>query len=333
MQTLCSDEIRVPRVLGFSSKTKEFDSEVPWEWIVLERLEGDNLANTWDSLSPKQKAYTSERLARIVVSMRSLLTLQSLGIATQSPSLIGNLSLIPNNRESHITGTDHKHFSILDSPVTRIYVSNILNGPPASSSYLEYTRSWLHLQMDRLQQPEIGYEFAYALHLERLPRLRNLQNIVEEHTGIAKINSDRRWKPVFTHGDFNPQNILLHRAESGITDEVDISILDWEWAGFFPPHIEWDAGLNDLTELIGDSDAKSTFMNVLHASNIITPDTADVEDWECAINMSRLIECVMPWWLGGYPADGGDGDLKKAVEEKRLRAVSELDSLLLFFGA
>lgn len=53
------------------------------------------------------------------------------------------------------------------------------------------------------------------------------------------------YKPVFTHGDVRPANIMVDKAESG--EWKVVGIVDWERAGFYPEYWESVEMTNNLT--------------------------------------------------------------------------------------
>ncbi|TDL29208.1 hypothetical protein BD410DRAFT_8510 [Rickenella mellea] len=336
VRKLCSEHIRVPRILGFSSRkgSELGGTPIPWEWILSERIHGASLNDAWAGLDDQQKVVVAEKLVSIIIHMRTDITLQSLGLDQQDTACYGNLSLTPPDLNITWPGHDHLSFRFDDpSMKSNIYISNILNGPPPSRTYLQYVHSLLEAEINQLELQENRSKFANTLTEQRLPRLRSLLGRIHEHPALLHLEKSGNWQPVFTHGDFQPPNIFISPPKSEKDDQVDLTILDWEWSGFFPPHIEWDAGIYNLVDFFGDSPARAAFTATLDTAGIKSPGTIPQGEWESAVKITRLTECVVPWWLGGYPDDGGEGPTRKILEEKRMEAVLELDGLLSFFDA
>jgi hypothetical protein len=76
---------------------------------------------------------------------------------------------------------------------------------------------------------------------------------------------------VFTHRDFSPRNALVLFPQDSGDGDVDslVKVLDWEWAGLFPPHVEWEAGLMSclssfLNLVLPPSDELSQLTSVMY---------------------------------------------------------------------
>jgi hypothetical protein len=302
---------------------------------------------------------------------------------------------------------------------SRITIGQSLHSIPPSSTFLTDAILSLSHQVEKLRSPPTNGMFVNQLQLAYLPRLEKLLSRLKDLTTsegasarddrgctvldiLKRVNEDPRWAPVFTHGDFQPQNILIdiqhtdttpssHSVSSSSSDarnkpqrRVEITVLDWEWSGFFPPHVEWDAGLSNLLDFLSsssspssspapdsrlhsgsqpnlDSDSTATlegsslkerFLSILHHHSVLTPppyplsesapESEDgAEGWKTVMNLLRLTELVVPWWLQGYEKTNEDGkteskgasegQYEEDVLQKRDGASQELDSLLGFF--
>lgn len=317
---------------------------LPWEWVLLEKVDGLVLSSLWPSLSGEQKLRVAKKIADIVVELKAI----PLHSFTQpsSRTLIGNLSFTPLQEET-CSGHDHTSIPLDESvfhPPGQIHISSILNGPAPTSSYTAYIRSLLEKEIRSLSTLSAPPPFNVELHPTLLPRIRELLGRVHEDPTIATITANLNWNPVFTHGDFAPRNILVLFPQDNEDGDVDplVTVLDWEWAGFFPPHIEWDAGLYELLELLSDpcaaslSDEQSritprdVFLSTLHSSSVVTPFSEPKDQWECTMKMLRLIEGLDPWWI---PSDisAMNEEGRKVAEGKRECVMKDLDELLGFF--
>jgi hypothetical protein len=114
--------------------------------------------------------------------------------------------------------------------------------------------------------------------------------------------------------------------------KLALHILDWEWCGFFPPTTEWDQGLLDLVEFLKEEEDQGLdrlFLERLETGGVMTASQGG-SLWIAALKMTRLIECICPWWLDVSKPGVEDS---QEIKTKKANIVAELGELLDWFGA
>jgi len=116
---------------------------------------------------------------------------------------------------------------------------------------------------------------------------------------------------VFTHYDLSPRNILVTTSPDAT---VRISgIIDFEFAGFFPPLDEF---VNDYVDNGGDwpAPAYEAYLARLAELGVATPaNGTPVKAWEQAHWLGQMLENIAPWWLpGGFVGEDLEKELGKA---------------------
>jgi len=103
---------------------------------------------------------------------------------------------------------------------------------------------------------------------------------------------------VLVHGDFTLKNVLLTPDGPRIA-----AVLDWEWAGAFPPDHEWRNGLDELEQVaMGDgSSALTAFHKELAAAG--GKCMADITGGAERGEVVGAMEAVPPWELAFVPRD------------------------------
>ena len=132
---------------------------------------------------------------------------------------------------------------------------------------------------------------------------------------------------LFTHYDLSPRNTLVSFPDSTTSTTCTCTshvspkitgIIDFEFAGFFPPSHEF---VNDYVDNGGDwpEQVYSSYLARLEELGVPTPRRGiDERLWKLEHQLGILLDNIAPWWLPG----GMDGD---AVEAKLLecRGVAE----------
>ncbi|KAI1415541.1 kinase-like protein [Hypoxylon sp. FL1857] len=174
--------IPVPRVhCSFVYKNRAY--------IVMERIQGDDLARVWKSLSESDRESIFAQLRSMLQELRAIQPPPGTGV------------------ESCVGGSLH------DSRMTR---SRPRFGPfKTIQDFHLWLRGDLKLEdfPNGFPDREDGHDW-------------------EDFKEMA-IRQDRPWPaPVFTHGDLNPSNILVRGNKV-------VGIIDWEFAGWYPPYWEY----------------------------------------------------------------------------------------------
>ncbi|KAI0834312.1 kinase-like protein [Hypoxylon sp. FL0890] len=174
--------IPVPRVhCSFVYKNRTY--------IVMERIQGDDLGRVWKFLSDADLESIIAQLRRMLQELRAIQPPPNTGV------------------ESCVGG------SLQDSRMTR---SRPRFGPFKT---IQDFHLWLR---DGLKLEDFPNGFPD----------RDDSHDWEDFKEMA-IRQDRPWSgPVFTHGDLNPSNIFVRGNQV-------VGIIDWEFAGWYPPYWEY----------------------------------------------------------------------------------------------
>lgn len=224
IKKLCKS-IPVPKILGYCTDKEK--SGVNAEYILMEKLEGEPLECIWSDLDSDKKLDMITQVADIVSKIQSL-SFSSIGSfqleresSKSSPKLCINPEAEINDPEKYVTVGKGVEYD---------------GGP--FENYLDYFRSTCKTEIHNLKNCSFMTQAeGYA---ERLKRIENFvgafENIKSLPVGIPR-EAVEAVPFVFTHGDFEPRNIMVNKDTNTIT-----GILDWEFAGSYPIDEEWFTG-------------------------------------------------------------------------------------------
>ncbi|KAJ3142669.1 hypothetical protein HDU90_002536 [Geranomyces variabilis] len=101
---------------------------------------------------------------------------------------------------------------------------------------------------------------------------------------------------VFTHGDLNARNILIHRDPS--TKLLNLSgIVDFEWAGFFSVYHEFANSEEEAFNPGKDGLMDRMLLDEMEKLGLETVRTLNSALWKQARDLDTLRTNVAPWWL------------------------------------
>lgn len=161
----------------------------------------------------------------------------------------------------------------------------------------------------KLKQLESSDTYARNRHL-----LGILGTLRREH--LPRLSFDEMFKQtaapldtfLFTHFDLFPRNILVSGNPPQIT-----GIVDWEFAGFFPPMDEF---LDDWLDGDWPEAFYTTYLERLEEKGVATPAKSVKGDaWQVAYWLEKIIESTAPWWL---PGDHDVHQVERALEKAEL---------------
>lgn len=124
---------------------------------------------------------------------------------------------------------------------------------------------------------------------------------------------------VFTHQDFAPRNILVTPSPTGLHVS---GILDFEFAGFFPPVDEF---LNCMVRQSDDWNTEffAAFLPALASRGIAVPGNGiDTREFDILRDLANLIENAAPWYLQAGHIQG------KELEKQLSDALKIVDEIL-----
>ncbi|KJZ72793.1 hypothetical protein HIM_07737 [Hirsutella minnesotensis 3608] len=101
-----------------------------------------------------------------------------------------------------------------------------------------------------------------------IPPYRVLQRTETDHWCLRPSNQDEY---VFCHNDLSQQNVIVNQ------DTLEIrAIIDWEYAGFFPPRFEYPfyARLGPSSAINGEVDDSLDLLQFLHSESVSQSATA-----------------------------------------------------------
>ncbi|KAJ3156922.1 hypothetical protein HDU86_003457 [Geranomyces michiganensis] len=275
--------VRVPKVFGWCADGEQ-------EWILMEELPGRSLAEEMETGTVGRDDET-----RVAGQLASVLRVFREGMKRKD-GLIGNLK--------SAGGDDGVVFGpFVDGTHARGYPWR---------SYGDYAKAMLE---DAIFSLSIKPALSSNRHL--VPRL---QSFAESSLGDLAVLSDPTFaSSVFTHGDLNARNILVHRDPSSKLLNLS-GIVDFEWAGFFPLYHEFANSDGEAFDPDKDACMDKMLLDEMEKLGLETVRTVDPTLWKQARDLDSLRTNVAPWWLMEMEPDNPrlEGELRdaaKVVEE------------------
>ena len=258
-------------------------------WILMTRLPGQTLQP--EHLAPPSLDAVMQRLASYMSQWRSILP---------PTARIGNLRIVSEN-EANADGTYGDLFGL------RVSVDGLLIGAATSALHnsQEYYKNKIRGELEILK----ANPNYIANRSTIVPMVEYLLSDVLPTTALFRRGSGQHTDSIFTHYDLSPRNILVKLDSNG---QLGISgIVDFEFAGFFPPEDEFT---NTVVAHEGDwpDHAWSSFSSHLQFSGVDIPEG---KLWKQACAVIRIIENTAPWQLrvGGIQGE----ELNAALEHAR----------------
>lgn len=189
----------------------------------------------------------------------------------------------------------------------KVTVDGLLIGAATSALHnsQEYYRNKIHGELEILKSNDNYIANRSTI----VPMVEYLLSDVLPTTALFHRGSGHHTDSIFTHYDLSPRNILVKLNSSR---QLSISgIVDFEFAGFFPPEEEFT---NTVVAHEGDwpDHAWSSFRSHLQFSGVDVPEG---NVWKQAYALIRIIESTAPWQLrvGGIKGE----ELNTALEQAR----------------
>ncbi|KAL2916125.1 hypothetical protein HK105_204216 [Polyrhizophydium stewartii] len=290
-------DVPVPRVLGWNSSRDEVDAE----YVLLSRLEGTPLDVLWPQLDQDLRMSVVRQIAALVVKIKKIRP----PAGAEAHGIIGNFAI---DAECE---TDRRN------PASAFTIGKTVDqGIGPWPSYTAYLRESLTKEMRDLETDPV---FAQARPI-LLKRLKKFVSGIDTNERIPVCK-----QAVFTHGDLNMPNILVE-PDTESDSMLVVGLLDWEWAGFFPPQDEYSASLDFLGDGAErtESSLAQAFFDVLESAGVATPRTMD--GWADTVLLSELRDSIAHWSLKGEP-DLSSADVVARVVERAHRAMAALEQL------
>lgn len=212
-------ELPVPKIYGYCSDRQL--SGIGHEYIVMEHMRGIPLDDVFSGMVADEQKIVMSQITDILVQIKS----------AEIFNQIGSFGFVSNISDTH--GLDRDIFNCIQ--LDHIVIGKLVDqcvGP--FDTYLEYFKTVCEMEILELKKCKF---------ME--PQLRNLQRIQDFVEFMADPYrtplSETVCRPhfVFTHGDFEPRNILV--------DGTTVSgVLDFEFSGSYPIDNEWYDGFNDF---------------------------------------------------------------------------------------
>lgn len=231
----------LPTILAFSSSKER--SGVGSEYIVMSKLRGVPLDEIFLGLSSMQKKKVLRGIAALLGEMKML-----------AFSSIGSLQFDDNDASSCGEG-----FKLVEDRGGSVY-SRIVVGPGLEAgcgpfqTYLEYLRATCTTELKHLK----GCPFL--MEEQRDDESTSMTELIARIEKFVDVMCDpRRTKfgedvtnvsIVFTHGDFEPRNMLVDEDTLEIT-----GLVDFEFSGAFPEDDDWMAGFQWIGATTSEEEA------------------------------------------------------------------------------
>ena len=271
-------------------------------WILLDQRPGRPL--DCSDIAGQAGEEVMKELASFVAQIRK---------AMPTADRIGNLiisSISPASREP-------SSYSDFFNTETKIEIKGLLNCTHSPAKPIFSASQYYHSKLQD-QLTKLNTEEAFTTNRPEVNAA--VQSFISEDFPKLQLLKQPHL-PTFTHNDFSPRNILVTGSPPSIT-----AILDFEFAGFFPPEEEFanNAVCND-----GDwpPGAYEVFLSELENLGIRTPLNGFPErSWRQARILMELTENVAPWFLReqeGIPKEDVQKECRKAEDRVR-KCIREL---------
>ncbi|KAL0958432.1 hypothetical protein HGRIS_000574 [Hohenbuehelia grisea] len=218
--------IPIPKVHLYCSTP---DNPVGAEWIVMDYVPGQRLADCWDELGYEKKTKTAKDLARVMAEMFVF-------TSSHCGSLLRDLSLADDQRSRRYHHVTPDHPSSPAEEYKEVLDGSYLLGPVNDVAFLTLTNiistsSCGPFSTERELLEAVAYRNELlngASSLDRLDRWP-LERMFELYDIFRSLYQDHVPTFTFAHGDLSGANILVDPRSGTIT-----GVIDWEMAGFRP---------------------------------------------------------------------------------------------------
>ncbi|CAL8118916.1 unnamed protein product [Orchesella dallaii] len=291
---MCSS-IPVPKVYGYCTDREK--SGVNAEYILMEKINGEPLKYLWKKMLPAEKSFILEQLAEIYGKIQKI-TFSQIG-SFQLESSIGDTGGIGLDPQQDI---EPEHNLVVGKGID-------FHGGPCDT-YLEYFKSSAKTEIEFLRTcPFMREAEGYEKRLERI------ENFVAAFNNLESVPESMREAVVdvpfvFTHGDLEPQNILVDEETMKVT-----GIIDWEFSGASPVDEDWFcsfafAGSDTSVWRVFNEDPsngddcfdqemlkplREYFLEQLKTKEVLTPD--DIPGHMIRSELFYFKGYICPWWL------------------------------------
>jgi hypothetical protein len=264
-------------------------------WILMTRLPGEPVSAL--KLSPDEESRIGTELGGFVGSWRKDMPTQK---------YCGNVRIDPNFSTSNVpSATDSA-----DGLLPRFKVLGLVEDGNHLKTCITTTFEYI--------QEKLNHKLGTLNTDDTYIPIRHLSSSIHDFvsTKLPKLaTAQQKGNFVFTHFDLAPRNVLATRSTDG---QLRVAgIVDFEFAGFFPPYEEF---VNDLVFNNGDwpETVYIAYVASLTEQGIATPTRGHSAIWEEMRLLGQLEQSIAPWWLpGSFAGHDLAGEFEKA--EKKVR--------------
>lgn len=314
--------VPVPTVFGYC--TDKDRSGIEAEYILMEKIEGEPLDKIWPSLASNEQQSIVDQFGRAVAEIQSI-----------SFPMIGSFKFKPTSSQMCLGIGVDPSVDIID-PIKVIEIGESVEfkvGP--FETFLDYFRRTCEMEIQSLKQCSfMKLSSDYDLRLERIERfVRGFENVDSIPQGICRT-ALTNVPFVFTHGDFEPYNILVDKETMKVT-----GIFDLEFSGSYPIDNEWFSGFSFLSAntsesmILGDQHFEDSELQTMREGFFVAMNKCgaripkDIPGHIVRAELHYFKGLICPWWLRE-----NRNTIPESHFEDRDNACRKLDAVLSKYG-